>query len=365
MTTEQQFNTEYVLERFYPLIEVYLDVASNRKIAERLAGTDGKSERTIQRYVAFCRKYHKNKNLRPDPEKKEVEIISDKKLPEGGWRELADYARHGQQIKEKFRVSQSKAEVVLGVDHPIVIVPLGDLHLGAIGTNYDQFIQMTEEILSTPELYVYLIGDELELAIKTRNVKEMLAGQVLTPELQVEFFEKWLEEISHKIIAATWGNHVQEREEKVVGYSIISRIIGKKHNIIYHNGIGHLDLTVGSQTYKFALSHKFQGRSYLNDTHSQQRYMRFQGQDRDICIAGDIHKPAFQQYFDGERQRLAVTSGTLNVDSGYAKRYYSLFTQPVFPVVELHPDEKHFVPFMSLRHWEATKKKRKPIKSHA
>jgi hypothetical protein len=127
-----------------------------------------------------------------------------------------------------------------------------------------------------------------------------------------------------------------EREEKQSGVSLIKKMLAQRG--IMFDGIGHADIKVGKQTYKFAFSHKFRGYSYLNVTHAGQRYMRFQGTDREIACMGDIHTPAYQKYFDGPVERLSMVAGTLNVASAYANRYFSIFTQPYFPCVELRHD---------------------------
>jgi len=87
--------------------------------------------------------------------------------------------------------------------------------------------------------------------------------------------------------------------------------------------------------------------------------MRFQGIDREIAVMGDIHTPAYQEYFDGPQGRLSMVAGTLNVNSAYANRYFSIFTQTDYPCVELHPDKHLFVPFRDLGTWQLYRKLRK------
>jgi hypothetical protein len=80
--------------------------------------------------------------------------------------------------------------------------------------------------------------------------------------------------------------------------------------------------------------------------------MRFQGVDREIAIMGDIHTPAYNWYSDGPTERLSLVAGTLNVDSLYAKRYFSIFTQSHFPCIELHHKEHLFTAFPNLKSWK-------------
>lgn len=278
-------------------------------------------------------------------------VNSDKKLPEYNWREWCKWIKDGQQLHKKSSFSQDFAKIDLGdVDGPICIANICDWHIGAHGTDYELLEKYTDEIINTPNLYIVLTGDMLETAIKLRGVKEV-AGQIIEPEQQINFLASWLEDVKDKVLWATWDNHTVQREENVTGFSVYKRIIGKEKAIIYHNGIGYVDLKVGEQTYHIVSSHKFIGRSYLNPTHGQQRYMRFEGQDREIAMSGDSHKVAFSWYFDGEKERLAINGGTLHTSSGYAKRYFSLFTVPEFPCLVVFPDEHLFIPYKNLSTW--------------
>jgi hypothetical protein len=126
-----------------------------------------------------------------------------------------------------------------------------------------------------------------------------------------------------------------------------------REKTVYHSGIGHVDLTVGRETYAIATSHRFRGNSILNPTHGQMRYGRFEGLDREVIVAGDSHTPAVQTYADGPMPRVAINCGSLQTDSGYAKRFYSLDTHDWMPVVEFFPDRHLFMPYPSLTHWLA------------
>ena len=280
-----------------------------------------------------------------------MSVRSNKKAAEFQWQEWNDHAIKTQELYAKAKTSQNTAEITLGDGKsPVCILPWSDLHWGSRGTNYKIFRKSTEEIVNTPNLYVALVGDLVEFAIKLRSVAEVCA-QIFGPDKQVQFLEDWIEEIRPKLILATWCNHAVEREERQAGVSAVKRILADR--TVMFDGIGHSDIHVGKQVYKLAFSHKFRGYSYMNATHAGQRYMRFQGLDREAAIMGDIHTPAYQQYFDGPLQRCSMVAGTLNTDSAYANRYFSIFTQPVYPCLELHHDRHELVPFMNLQLWKA------------
>lgn len=276
-------------------------------------------------------------------------IRSNKKTAEMDWREWTEHIERTQELYAKAAQTQKFAEIELGNGKShACILPWSDLHWGGRGVDYKIFRKTTEEILKTPGLYLALVGDLLEFAIKLRSVAEVCA-QVVGPDKQVQFLENWLDEISPKLILATWCNHGVEREEKQSGVSLIKKMLAQR--TVMFDGIGHADIKVGKQVYKFAFSHKFRGSSYLNAPHAGARYMRFQGIDREIAVMGDIHQPAWNHYFDGPVKRLSLVAGTLNVSSSYANRYFSIFTQPYFPVVELAYDKHEYTPFENLDSW--------------
>lgn len=306
----------------------------------------------VQRFECKeCGKYFNEKNAIYDS----VESITeDKKFQDFNWREVNKWIQEGQKLQSNASFAQNFAKININTNKPILLVNICDWHIGARGTDYSLLEKLTDEILNTKGLYIALTGDMLETAIKLRGVKEV-AGQIIEPDMQINFLASWLDEVKHKILWSTWDNHTVQREENQSGFSVYKRIIGLEKAIIYHNGIGHVDLTIGEQTYKIVSSHKFIGRSYLNRTHGQQRYMRFDGQDRELALSGDSHQVGYSWYYDGDIERLAINGGTLHTQSGYAQRYFSLFTIPKFPCVELFPDEHLMIPYQTIGAWKKSK----------
>lgn len=277
-------------------------------------------------------------------------VVADKKKADFKWREWTDLAKKYQELHRRASVSQKHATIKLGDGkRPICVLPFSDQHIGSRGMNYEIFRTMTDEILSTPDLYIAIMGDLAEFAIKLRSVAEICA-QIFSPEKQMQFVEDWFDEVKPKVAFVTWGNHEDERTEKQSGFGAMKWIMGR--DAVYFDGIGHADIQVGSQTYRWAVTHKFRGFSYQNPCHAGMRYMRFQGVDREIAWMGDIHQPAFIKYFDGPMERCSGVAGTLNVDSLYAGRYFSIFTQPRFPCVILNPKVHAFTPYGSLGEWK-------------
>jgi hypothetical protein len=314
------------------------------QIARNIAKQHGLNEDSFRQFV-------KAVSIETERDRRQYnsdDIQTDKKESEFNWRDWIPAIQQVQGLVKKSKGSQDRAIWKIDTDEPICVVVLGDTQLGSFGTDYELFVKITDEIINTPNLYVILVGDLLQMAIKLRGVLE--AHDNLIPvEQQLMFLDSWLQEIKHKVIASTWDNHSVMREENAVGFSSYANLF--KRHTIYSSGICHLDIQVGTQVYKWALAHFFSGKSYLNRTHAPTRYMRFEGQDRDIAAQGDFHQPGYQWYYDGEKERLSIVCGSLQIDSGYAKRFFSLTTAPKFPCVVLDPHEFIMTPFSSVKQW--------------
>jgi hypothetical protein len=301
---------------------------SNRAIARSL----GLSHSTVDKY---------NTAIVPPAEQE------DKKIGEFDWREWSDWAKKGQELKKKSSWSQSgEPTFTLGDGtKPIILATFSDQHIGSWGSDYDLFCQITKEIVDTPNLYMVMLGDETEHAIKLRNVLEV-TSQVFTPEIQERFIEAWLKEIDHKIAWTGWNNHSILRQENQSGSSVIKNLLSR--HAAYFNGLAHVTLKVGDQEYKGVSNHKFRGNSIYSRVYGPKRYIRMEAPDRDFVLQGDLHTPELDVYYEGGKQHVAITTGSTHMDSGYAKRYFSLLTIPAYPCIVLHPNEHKMTPFWDI-----------------
>ena len=287
---------------------------------------------------------HKNKPVSNSTH----EIITDKKNANFNWREVTESMISYQSTINNGRADQDIANINIKSDKPIVVLTLADLHLGSYGTDYKLFKDITDELLGIENLYVVLLGDLLQMSIKMRGIAE-ISDNLLPPSFQMDFLSSWFDEIKHKVLFSTWDNHSVEREESAVGFSSYAKIFSK--NTIYFNGIGHTNLQIGNEVYNICASHTFKGNSALLPCSGQMNYMRKFGLDREIAIAGDSHVPGLYKYADGGKLRMSLNTGTLQTDSSYAKRYFTLTTNPTMPCFTLDPDEHIFTPYWSLKEY--------------
>lgn len=279
---------------------------------------------------------------------KTPDIQTDKQDPKLDWRKLFDAAETFKKEIKSNSKSQTEAVWKVSAKKPICIVVISDTHIGSWGTNHELVKTIIDEIVNTPNLYVILAGDLTQMAIKMRSVAEV-SDNLLPPKWQYKVLESIMQEIKHKVIAATWENHAAEREEKQIGYSPTSVML--EDNVIYFSGIGHLTAIVGKQSYEIGVSHLFRGRSMYNPLHGQMRYMRMEAPHLDVCVAGDSHVPGMIMFPEGGKVKLAINGGSTQTSSSYAQRYFSLKTHPCFPCFTLDPKKHIITPFWSVEAW--------------
>lgn len=267
------------------------------------------------------------------------------------WRAMNAFATEAKKIRSAASWAQPKGQLTLNYSKQksLSFICLSDLHALSYGTDHQNLERIIDEIMAEPDLKIGLVGDLCQMSIKMRSVMEV-SDNVLPPEMQMEWLESFLNEIKDRVLFCTWDNHSVTREESQSGVSVFARLAGR--NCPYFAGIGHVNVKVGKQTYKIAVSHKFNGGSMLNPCHSQMRYLRFEGVDREIAIAGDSHKAGIVDYTDGKLERLAVNCGSTQDSSGYAQRYFSLFTHDCFPIVTLRGDKHEFSADKNLAIWK-------------
>jgi hypothetical protein len=272
----------------------------------------------------------------------------DKKEADVHWSDFLDPLEKLQELHKRSSGSQDIANIFIAATEAVPILFISDWHIGSWGTSYQKLARITKKIQDLG-LRVAVLGDMLQMSIRLRGILE-ISDNALTPRDQLYFLRSWLDDMSQLIVWSTWDNHSVEREEDATGFSYYAELF--KERTIYHSGIGHIDLTVGEQTYKIASSHRFKGNTSQNPVNGAIKYMRFHGIDRELAVAGDSHAPALFEYADGPLPRLALNCGSLQGDSGYGKRHFSPFSHDWMPVVLFCPDTHLMIPFKSLESYE-------------
>lgn len=265
---------------------------------------------------------------------------------------LIDLARQRQALRKPMSRSLDFPEFFIESGRPVPILFIADWHIGSWGTDYDEINDTINEI-ERLNLKIVILGDMLQMAKNMSQGLAALRDACLDEAEQDRWIEAFVARFAPQILWVTWDNHVVMRQEKTEGFSRYAELM--KDKVVYSNGINHVDLMVGAadfETYKICSSHRFRFRSMYNAVHGQQQYMRLQGIDREIAIAGDSHTPAAASYYDGPLHRAAVNVGSPQDDSAYSKRFFSLYTHNDMPVIEFWPDKHLFHVYPNLQEYK-------------
>lgn len=270
----------------------------------------------------------------------------DKVHPElHGW-DLLDHAIGEQQYREKRKYWQDDALVKIDVAEPAIIVYSSDWHFGSLATDHEHVARWLKFFLEEPDIYMVTAGVDMENRSVFRS-HQPTVDQVMNPEDQLEFLRwLWQEMVKgKKIVAACWDNHLIEQQENLLGYSAAARHMGE--DVVYFRGRGLLTLKIGSQEYTHFLTHKARFNSSLNAAHGIKQQARIEGVIADVVVAGHIHNPDVEQYWEGGRPRTAVMTGTFKTDDPYSVRH---FAQGIFaaPTLVYHHDTHKIVAFRSV-----------------
>lgn len=294
----------------------------------------GSSDYNAKIIGQICREYHSTNTL--TPRLPTVETPNENIH----WREIVKVTQDIQELSARASHESNRINTEITIDKPVCLVFLSDLHLGAIGTDYEQFKRVTEDIINTEGLYVILGGDEVNFAVKMRGITE-IREDLISPELQHRLLESWIKDIGHKVIASCSGNHDAWRTTNTTGLNPFKELF--KSVAPYADGICHADFKINNEVYKLAFSHMFKGHSQWNPIHAGVKYATMKGQDREIVMSGHTHRAAHGMLNVGGKKRLVINSGTLQNTSQYGRRFFGISTLPFYPCAILSHDSHDFM----------------------
>ncbi len=269
---------------------------------------------------------------------KENIVYENREVAQFELKDFFDKYKSDQAFNSRLNYKQRVLDVKIKTDRPIIIQFLADMQFGGAKIDIELFERYTDYIINTPDLYLVLLGDELDSFFSGFYSALPVHTQIFSPEQQYMFFEKWLEAIEHKLLFSTWDNHSDMRYEKHLGWSPAAALRAKFAP--YFDGHAQVNLKVGKTSYKICASHFFKGKSKYNPLHGVMSFAREQVQDADIYVQADQH-----QCFTGHgslagRDRIYLMTGTLQNGDDYTNRFFTPFSQTEMPSIVLHPDRR-------------------------
>ena len=252
-----------------------------------------------------------------------IPVFLDKKKSKNiNWREWFKNLEERQKLHQKTSSSQDEATVQIDTDKSIYVCLSADWHMGSATVDYQSLQNSFETILNTDRVYIITIGDLIDNFRSFRSLQPILS-QVISPKEQKTILSSILQEFfdKKKWIAACWGNHDIERDERLYGESTIKDLLAEK--LVYFNGKGTLNLIVGEQKYVIRMSHQFKGNSIYNPNHSMNRELKWNTPYADLIVGAHKHKPAIQSFYEYGKRKALIQVGTFQTDDGFSKRWWS------------------------------------------
>lgn len=250
-----------------------------------------------------------------------------------------------QKAIKHIRRDATEASVTVSNREPYAVAFMGDVHLGDLGTDYEQLLVDMKLIKETENLGLVCGGDYVNNFMKrNKNYNEY---EVVQPRIQWQLAEYFFGELEDSLLAVCTGNHDMWSEELTQIdslYNVLRRI-----NTLYTKHGANLKLNLPGHTYTLKFKHNFRAGSSLNPTHGVKQMVRMDA-DADVAALFDTHVGAVEEFIYKEQWRIAIRTGTYKVDDHWAHAAgFEGNAHPCVPVVIFHPDKRYFQVARSLQ----------------
>lgn len=243
--------------------------------------------------------------------------------------------------------------LAIDTDRPAGVLFVSCAHLGGRSTEHKTFFDFMQRVLATPNLYVFLMGDETEGYIAGFPDVMAVHQQPLSIDLQVALNTRIVRDLSAagRLLGVLSGQHSGQWMERRYGSNPIKQA-ALDAGLPYFDGQAYVKLMVGPEQYNIALAHKFPGHSLYNPLHGQIRAMHWEVPSADVIAQGDHHvyamaeMSAFVREYDAG---MRASPYVWLIQAGTAKTGPDKYTIRgwsrgllAWPVLVFHP-ETHFI----------------------
>jgi len=237
--------------------------------------------------------------------------------------ELIEQAIEQKKIINKVDPRVTALDIDEETDKPVIYIFISDLHVGALGTDYEALRDLIKFLREHSYVKVIFGGDLYDNFLHFKSLKGA-NDSVYSPSVQLEIIALLVEELESRdqLRVLGLGNHGVNREEKAVGYSILKkRVVAVRHKIF--EGMGFVNIKVGNEIYRGVISHKGKGHSHINPLHGGMRLARLANLP-DFVFYGHEHVPASGIYVENRREIIVLKGGTYQTRSAYIEREYNI-----------------------------------------
>jgi hypothetical protein len=253
-----------------------------------------------------------------------------------------DLKKKSKSYIEHFR---EKSRVILEPEENLFFLhcPIGDIHLGHDGVDYERAEHDATLIGSCKYARAYNIGDSIDNFIKAKVIDAVISATT-TPKQQLKLLTQYLEFFKGNLILMIGGNH-DRWTKKVSGLDWLAPFT-EKAKVIYSPDEFNVFFRYPSGVeYYFKLRHKYKYKSVYNITHTLKQMLRFANKIFDVGVTGHDHNVAMEQVPMYGEVRTFIKSGTYKVADPFTTEIGFPDGQPIFPCWATSPFEKKIIPF--------------------
>lgn len=279
-----------------------------------------------------------------NPAQGERTVFENKKLHSVNEDDLLRHLTDARRISKEMDVGQREATITLKPQHPHLPAYfwlLCDSHLGNVQVDYDAFSQDYRIVRDTPNFYALANGDEIDnFMVHTGRAAVGVYENPISPEQQALLMRGLFKTLDDKgkMAAFSFGNH--NEWSKGSGYKFENTWLRDFRCPILNCG-GLVEVKLGNQTYRIAMTHRYWGNSRKNPTNAAKNYLDFEYKDADVVFLGHTHvaEYLFFRRGHGNPYKFAVIGGTYKLEDEFAAQNgYGSGGQKGGFVLALHPD---------------------------
>lgn len=186
--------------------------------------------------------------------------------------------------------------VVHKFDRPITIIPISDVHLGALEHNKEEWEAFCKEVLKNPDVYIILGGDLINNSV--RNSVANPFDELYRPREQKKRIVEYLKPLKDRILCVVSGNHearTAKDSDQDITYDIMSKLDLED---IYRENACFMKVSLGERTnenkpiasYTFCVTHGAGGGIYTGATVNRNERFGNVIDGLDCLIVGHTHK---------------------------------------------------------------------------
>lgn len=196
------------------------------------------------------------------------------------------------QIKDVHVVKFDGVQFPMPSGNHISIVPVHDIHLGAINSNKAKFKAYVDYILNEPDTYTIALGDLIENATKC-SVGMGVYESEFDIDDQIDQMADYLRPLAQagKLLGIMPGNH-EYRTMKLVKLDPM-KLVAKELGVPYLGWSGYFKFEVGNEIYKAFTFHGAGGAGTPGGRLNAIRKLRDVAHDMDMYFMGHVHSKQY------------------------------------------------------------------------